>query len=646
MNFAHRFHSFHHSSNKSIVCFLLSIMLFASTAMADAQPKPSEKNTPQFDVVVYGATPGGIAAAVSVARQRPNASVALITPYRRIGGMITNGLTHPDFRTFEARTGLFREMNRWVEDYYRQKYGANSEQVRDSLQGTHAGPEVNHLAFQAMIDPLSIEVLSSHRLLDVKTRNRRIESADFLSPDGQRTIAGHYFVDATYEGDLLAMAGVAFHVGREGEGAYGESLAPDTSDDQLQGYNFRLTMTDRPDNRVAVPKPPGYDPNDFQDLLPLLTSGRIPQIFGDPYSGLKGGIYKRQTPTLPNGKRDINDVSHSIVRLSLPNDNKAWPTGSHDTRQQIFDLHLNHNVGMLYFLQNDPSVPAKYQQEARQWGLCRDELVEFDHLPEQLYVREARRMIGRYVFTQKDTERRPDSHHARAVYHSDAIAMGDYGPNCHGTFHEGPRFGGRHTGEFYQRAAPYQIPYGVLLPNEFDNLTVPVACSSSHVGFCALRLEPIWMSLGQAAGTAIHLALDRKAALAEVSPREIRQQLHANKTATIYTSDVPEESDDFTAVQWWGSLGGFVALDRSLQDPPAEYGKRGPQIIGQYYEAFPEHSVQPDKRLTPELYEAWKQVARMAGTYCPPRDELRTRADFIRAAWRGRDRSSVPSNTK
>lgn len=597
----------------------------------------AESTTRHADVVIYGATPSGIAAAISLARRSEEVQVALVSRYQRIGGLMTNGLTHPDFRTFEGRTGLFREMNQRVEAHYRERFGADSPQVEESLLGTHAGPEVNHLVLQEMLGELpSIQVLTRHRLTSLKKEGRRITQATFAAPAGELTLQASYFVDATYEGDLMALAKVAYRVGREAASEHGESLAPETADDQVQGYNFRLTMTDRKENQVPVPKPEGYNREDYLGLLPLLEDGSVQYIFGDPFRGRNGGIYKRQTPTLPNGKRDINDVSRSIVRLSLPGLNKAWPDGDEATRQQIFDQHVRHNVGMLYFLQHDTAVPAKFQQEARQWGFCKDELVYNQHLPEQLYVREARRMQGRYVFTQRDVERTPGTPHARARFHAEAIAMGDYGPNCHGTFHEGPLFGGKHTGEFYKRVAPYQIPYGVILPNELDNLTVPVACSSSHVGFCALRLEPIWMSLGQAAGEAVALALEHDLDLGEVSPAEIRDRLHRSRTATIYTADVPESSDDFAAVQWWGSAGGFIALDRGPEDEPAEYGKRGEQRIGQYYEPFPEHAVGLDQHLTEDVRQAWIQLAHEIAPSATGLGQAQTRGDFIRTAWEAR----------
>jgi hypothetical protein len=614
------------------------LILFAVLMTAGLARSPiaaaGDKSPQTFDVVIYGETPAGIAAAVSAARRDKTRRVALATSYSRVGGMVTNGLTHPDFRTFEARTGLFREFNRRVEQHFRERSGAESQEVKDSLLGTHAGPEINHTILRRMLDELpGITILANCPLVSVEKTGERIATITVGSRGELITLAGRYFVDATYEGDLMAATGVPFRVGREGRGEYGESLAPPQADRQVQGYNFRLTMTDRPENMVHVPKPDGYRREDFVALLPLMESGKLHRVFGDPYMGLSGGIYKRQTPPLPEGKRDINDVSHSIVRLSMPGRNNDWPEGDAATRQRIFDEHLRHNVGMLYFLQNDEAVPKMFREDARTWALCRDELTGNGHLPEQLYVREARRMVGRNVFTQRDTERAANTNHARAVFRPDAIAMGDYGPNCHGTDHDGPLFGGRHTGEFYQRAAPYQIPYGTILPQGIENLTVPVACSSSHVGFCALRLEPIWMSLGQAAGEAIGLALESDARLSDLAPSKVRHRLHQTGAATIYTSDVPEESPNFAAVQWWGSAGGFIALDRAADDEPADYGRRGQQRIGQYHFAFPDHAVELNKPLDDRLRTEWLALAKKLAPPAEGLERATTRGAFIRSAW-------------
>lgn len=620
---------------------VVSILALLLVIHADVSSNRIKAATQEADVVVYGATPSGLAAAVAIARRAPERRVTIVTAYSRVGGMMTNGLNHPDFRTFEARTGLYRELNGRIESYYRARHGDDSPQVSDSLLGTHSGPEVVYTVLRHLLKDLpSIEVLTQHRVDSVERNGRRITAATFDSSESTVTLSADYFVDATYEGDLMAAAGVEYRVGREARSEYGESLAPLKSDNQLQGYNFRLTMTNRTENRAPVPKPVGYRREDYLPLLRLLSDGTIRRVFSDPYSNLTGGIYKRQTPKLPNGKRDINDVSHSPVRLSLPNRNRDWPEGDADTRKRIFQEHVRHNVGMLYFLQHDQAIPEPIQDDALQWGLCKDEFTDNGHLPEQLYVREARRMVGRYVFTQRDTERMPGTNHARAVFQPDAVAIGDYGPNCHGTFHDGPMIGGKHTGEFYQRAAPYQIAYGTLLPKTIDNLAVPVACSATHVGFCALRLEPIWMSLGQAAGEAITLAIEANSSLAEVAPEAIRERLHETHTSTIYTSDVPEESAEFQAVQWWGSEGGFVAIDSETASHEFKYGTRGKQRIGQYHEAFPRHRVELDKPLSDEVRRDWVALAKQACNRSDWQSNLRTRGDFILAAFENRVRKN------
>jgi hypothetical protein len=252
-------------------------------------------------------------------------------------------------------------------------------------------------------------------------------------------------------------------------------------------------------------------------------------------------------------------------------------------------------VGLLWFLQHDEAVPEKLRNDAARWGWCRDEFTDNGHLPWQLYVREARRMIGQKIFTQKDVEQSPGD--VRSKFQPASIAIGDYGPNCHGTSHEGPRYGGKHSGEFYQRVAPYQIPYGVIVPNEIDNLLVPVACSASHVGFCALRLEPIWTGLGQAAGTAARLAIEKKLAVQEVKSADVRRHLHAAGAATIYVSDVPPGSKYFNAVQWLGQLDRLHGLVPTKKP----YGERGKNIEGQYYAAFPGHAFEPDRIAESEL---------------------------------------------
>ena len=590
---------------------------------AGGRPAPG----PRYDVLIYGATPAGIAAAAAAGFH--GARVLLIEPTARIGGMMTSGLSHTDFRTFEGLNGAFHQFRKRILAHYTAEYGAGSQQVEDTFQGTQGEPEVNVAVFKGMLaEHASIEVLTEHRLAGVEADRaespRRIRTVEFRGPAGAAAFGAAAFIDATYEGDLMAAAGVEYRVGREGRGEFGESLAPPEPDGQLQGYNFRFIATREPGNRVAPEQPAGYRREDYLDLLPLLADGTIESVFGYPSKC----IFKAQIPRLPNAKYDINDVSNAPVRLSLPGENLGWPEGGEAERARIFAEHLRWNAGLLWFLQNDDVVPRRFRDEAREWGWCKDELVETDHLPPQLYVREARRMRGLYVYTEQDT--RDAEGDARAILQANAIAMGDYGPNCHGTAHEGPRIGGRHTGEFYKRIAPYQIPYGVLAPRDVANLLVPGAASSSHVGFCALRLEPIWMSLGQAAGHAAAFAAEGGASVQEAPVRRLQQTLWAEGAATIYVSDVGPDHPDFAAVQWWGSAGGL----HGLAAPQPE--RRGKNILGQYFEAFPGHAVELDRQVSPELYERWRELAVELGT---PAEALPapggglTRGDWIRKLW-------------
>lgn len=625
--------------------FLLPLLLFVVASVRAAQ----------HDVLIYGGTPAGIAAALAAAED--GESVLLVEPYSWVGGLVTNGLTHTDFRTFEGLTGAFLKFAQRVEAHYRETYGADSAQVKDSLRGTQAEPKVNRLVFEKMLaEQPRITVRTGWALDAVKCstdeKMRAVEIAVFVDAAGEHHAeTARTFIDATYEGDLMAAAGVPYRVGREAGEEYGESLAPDDADAQLQAYNFRFTMTRDPALRVPVKMPAGYDRALFEGVLPLIADGRIERAFGYPSKCL----VKAHIPRLPNAKYDINDVSRGLVRLSLPGENDAWPygasglaareitggaapfsrTGLRQTRERIFSEHLLWNAGLIYFVQNDDAVPAKFREEAREYGWCRDEFSENGNLPEQLYVREARRMVGRDVYSEKDSDHAPGD--ARAVLHRDAIAMGDYGLNCHGTAHEGSRFGGKHTGEFYKSVSPYQIPYGVLLPEKVENLLVPGAMSATHVGFCALRLEPIWMSLGEAAGHAAHLAHAEKVPLARIPVPKLQARLHATGAATIYVSDVPPSHPDFAAVQWWAAAGGL----HGLAPMPEKPGQRGANLVGQYYEAYPNHAADLDLPLDAALAERWRKLAAtldLAAEKIPSPDAKPARGEWLRAAWTARPR--------
>jgi len=587
------------------------------------------------DVVIYGATPGGIAAALAAAKG--GASVLLAEPSIRIGGMATNGLQHPDFRTFEALSGTFWEFNRRTLAYYAKTYGENSQQVKDTFRGTHAEPKVALLLFQQMLaEHPKITVKTEWTLVAANTRgpagNRVVHAARFRDATGAlHTYEGKIFIDGSYEGDLIAAAHIAYRVGVESRDEFSESSAPADSSGDLQGYNFRFVMTDDPANRIPVTAPKGYRREDFLPLLDLIRAGRIKRAFGGYRD--TDNLVKLQIPVLPNRKRDINDVSAGLVRLSLPGEQLMWPEGDAATRQKIYEEHVRWNVGLIYFAQNDPDVPAAFREAARPWGWCKDEFVETGGIPPQLYVREARRMHGLRLFTQNDTRHAEGD--ARAVLHRDSIAMGDYGHSSHGTSHEGSRFGGKRHGEGLGVVyAPYQIPYGTLLPKDVRNLLVPVPVSATHVGFCALRLEPIWSSLGQAAGHAATLALASGPTpdVRTVDVAKLQRRLHADGGATIYVGDVLPGHPDFAAVQWWGTAGGLHSLA-----PRPSGALLGKQIEGQHNEGWLNHAADLGRPLDAALATHWTALARelgIAAEKLPSVGSRTTRSDFIRAAWR------------
>jgi len=584
------------------------------------------------DVVIYGATPGGIAAALAAAKG--GHTVLLAEPTIRIGGMTTNGLSHPDFHAFESITGTYHDLTQRTLAYYAKTYGADSPQVKDCFRGTHAEPKVNLLLYQQMLaEHPKITVKTQWTRVGANTRgpagDRWVRAAHFRDADGKEHVyEGEIFIDGSYEGDLIAAAHIAYRVGVESREEFGESAAPEDSSGDLQGYNFRLIMTDDPAIRVPIAAPNGYRREDFLPLLDLIRAGKIKRAFGG--YGDTDNIVKAQIPVLPNHKSDINDVSRGLVRLSLPGDQLMWPEGDDAVRRQIYDEHLCWNVGLIYFAQNDPDVPAAFRETARAWGWCKDEFVESGHIPPQLYVREARRMMGLRLYTQLDTQFAEGD--SRTVFHRDAIAMGDYGHSSHGTRHEGSRFGGTRQTEGNPGTAPYQVPYGTIVPKDVRNLLAPVPVSASHIGFCALRLEPVWSSLGQAAGHAAHLALQQGKTpdVRSINVSALQRRLHADGAATIYVGDVLPGHADFAAVQWWASLGGLHGL--APRPAGSLVGKR---IEGQHSEGWLNHAADLAIILDAPLAARWERIARAAGVTAtlPSGDGRATRGDFIRASF-------------
>jgi hypothetical protein len=603
-----------------LLCLLIGSSLLAQTAPLRA------------DVLVVGATLPGIAAALNAAQL--GHSVVLTEESTRIGGMAAGGLSYTDSRTLQALQGTFRDYMERVEAYYREIYGADSPQVRESYHGIHAEPRVAlHVMEQMLKEQPRIRLLKQHAILSTSSEGNVIQSAAFedLRTHATLLVQARIFIDATYEGDLMAASKAPYRVGRESTREYGERFAGQIyfqkgvllyggtgeGDRAIQCYNFRVTMTDRADNRVMVSKPEGYDRSRFTPILPLYKSGQLKRAFSEDHTGIL------RIQRIPNGKADINDINTSPIGFGLPGRNFDYPEGNRETRKRIFDEHRTHALSLLYFLQNDPEVPQHIREEARQWGLARDEFQDSGHFPTQLYVREARRLEGRYVFTQHDVEMAPGT--TRAKHHPDSIAINDYPLNSHGVAPAGQLYVDVREGYLVYGSLPVQIPYGVMVPKAVTNLLVPVAVSASHVGFSSLRMEPAWTALGQAAGVAAHLALEGKTEVAKVPIHRLQRILHERGAATFYFSDIPRAHPQFAFLQRLGSLGFFHE-----PAPPGFRLNTRKVIYGlQYFEAPEGHAAELNAVLTKATAQYWRGLIERAGKKAPEYREGMTRGEYL-----------------
>ncbi len=517
--------------------FLFLCLLFPLVAGAQPRSKPK--------VIVYGATAGGVMAAVAAARE--GASVQLVEPGRHLGGMLTGGLSHTDYGDRAVIGGLALEFyERVAKAYQKPLY-------------FWRGPEP-HLGEKILGDWLKehrVAVLFGQRVQAVEKEGRRIRRIRLLSGE---SLAADVFIDATYEGDLMARAGVSYAIGREGIAQYGESWAgrqpiyPDghnfrlpvspfvngkngallplvnprrqvgfgEADSAVQAYCFWLIMTNVPENRVPLTKPEGYDPARYE-LLRRYVKVRKPKTLGE--TGVIGPWVN-----LPNGKAEINSGGPISTNL-YDGSNWAYPDADYPQRDRIWQDHLAYTQGLLYFVANDPSLPENIHREAREWGLAKDEFADTGGWPHQLYVRVARRMVGEYVMTQHDLQRDTTKY--------DGIGMGSYNidvRHVQRTFQwisRFPELRGETFNEGYLSipVAPYEIPYRALLPkyDQCTNLLVPVCVSSSNLAYASIRMEPQYMILGHAAGVAAALAGKQRVPVQHVDIAGLRRKLLAQR---------------------------------------------------------------------------------------------------------------------
>jgi hypothetical protein len=518
----------------------------------------------QYDLVVYGGTAAAVTAAVQA--RTMGKSVIIVSPDKHLGGLSSGGLGFTDTGNKAVIGGLAREFYHRVWKHYdqpaawkwekREEYG-NKGQGTPAIDGENRTmwifePHVAERVFEDMIREHGIAVHRNEwldRKNGVKKSGARIASITTLSG---RRYDGKMFIDATYEGDLMAAAGVDYHVGREANSVYDETwngvqtgvlhhrhhfgvlkekispyvvpgdpksgVLPRISatppgeygqgDKRVQAYCFRMCLTDNPGNRAPFAKPAGYDPRQYELLI---------RIFGK-----FDRIPNRKTDTNNHGPMSTDNIGYSY----------DYPEASYDRRREIIREHESYQKGWLYFIANDPRVPAEVQKEFRKWGLAKDEFKDNGNWPHQIYVREARRMIGSYVMTENELlKRRPTP---------DSVGMGSYTIDSHNVQrYITPEGYVQNEGDIgVPTKGPYEIAYGSLVPKrgQADNLLAPVCVSSSHIAFGSIRMEPVFMILGQSAATAAAMAIDAGTAVQDVPYSKLRERLLRDKQILEFTT--------------------------------------------------------------------------------------------------------------
>ena len=576
--------------------FNLLLCYFATSAFAQGN----------YDLVIVGGTPGGIMTAIAAAREGKTSVLLERTNY--YGGLPANGLGATDIFTRGATTGLFKEFVDRVQTHYINKYGQDSQQVRDCNSGYYFEASVASLVFTQMLNEHrdKITVLKMRQFdsepRNVDMKNDAIVAIRILNRETKQieTYTGKVFVDATYEGDLGAAAKAPFRVGREGRdefneiGAgkvykYWEGPEQDCStfqgDNALQAYNYRLCLTNIPENRVLPQKPENYNRQEYVSLIEdvwtglhtgaqmmnvtsemmeanrqHIAQGNPTQIPGDPW-----GIAKiTNMVKLPNGKTDANNQHLAFISTNLPQENWPWPTSGWDWRDRYAQRLREYITGLVWFVQNDSQLPEHFRKECLEWGFAKDEYIDNDNFPRQVYVREGRRFEGEYFFTANDAL--PVSPGQRPPLHSASVTASHYALDSHSVRKREP--GKIHLDGFLSyNTAVYTVPFGVIVPKGVDNLLIPVPVSGSHIGFSTLRMEPCWMALGQAAGIAASLSIDYQTKIKNVPVKILQDKLVKQKATVYYFRDITVNSPDFEMVQHMGLLGYLPEWEAKLDEP-------------------------------------------------------------------------------
>ena len=533
---------------------LLLILLFISNK---GHAQQVHKN---YDVVVYGATSGGVIAAYTARKE--GKSVLLIEPGKHVGGLTSGGLGYTDIGNKYAITGIARDFYRRIGRHY----GKFEQWIFE--------PHVAEQTFLGYLKSAKVNVLFQHRLVAVKKKDGFIkeiiiENSDKPGKSSYQIIKAIIFIDCSYEGDLMAKAGVSYFTGREANSMFNEtyngvqmrekhqfpdgidpykisgdsqsgllwgisSAALDTQgagDKKIQTYNFRICLTNNPSNRIAIAKPNDYHASHYELLLRYLEKKPAKDL----------GTFLK-IDLLPNNKTDINN--NGPFSTDMIGMNYAYPEGDYATREKIQQAHEAYTKGLLYFIGHDERMPLHLRELMLQWGYPKDEYMDNGNFSPQMYVREARRMKGEYVMTQANCE-------SKEVV-SDGIGMAAYtmdSHNCQRIVVNGmvKNEGDVQIGGF----GPYPIAYRSIIPvaNECKNLLVSVCLSATHIAYGSIRMEPVFMVLSQSAAMAAALAIDTKKTVQQIDVKKLQQILKTNPLADNSTPEILVDNDDAHVVK-------------------------------------------------------------------------------------------------
>ena len=553
-----------------VISFAIIIILFCSCGPRE------DVNT--ADVVIYGGTSAGISAAIQAARLQR--SVIIIEPTNRLGGLTTGGLGQTDIGNKQVIGGIALEFYRNIKSHYQDSANwvwQSRSQYKDGGQ-TRSGKEEDAMwtfepsaalkVYHEMIKNLDIRVVYEQRLDRASGVSKASNTINSISMESGATYFGTVFIDATYEGDLMAAAGISYTVGRESNSQYGESLngvqtnkfgttlrgtvsnnsvyhnfiegvdpyiikgdpssgllpfiskagsqTEGQGDDGIQAYCFRMTLTDHPDNRIPFEKPESYNELEYELLFRNYEAadGPIEEMYsyGDPLVPWINSL-------MPNRKTDTNNQKG--FSTDFIGQNWDYPEASFEEREKIVTSHRLYQQGLMWTLAYHPRIPKEVRDKVAQWGTCKDEYEREDGWQQQLYIREARRMISNYVMTQKNCE-------GIELVH-DPIGMAAYGMDSHNIkrYVNSKGFVSNEGNVEAHVKAPFPISYRSLVPKkeECSNLLVPICLSATHIAFGSIRMEPVFMVLGQSSAVIASLAIQEDKAVQEIAYHKIKKML-------------------------------------------------------------------------------------------------------------------------